>query len=232
MKIKVIAMCMMLALLAIGSTAQATTTTMPFSEDFESSTVPLLPTGWVSNITDAGNSYAPAWTVVNEFFYPEISPYRGSQSVMFNSWETNCGIARLEYSSLFDFTGYNSLEMSFAMSHDNGCNDIEVYYADDRVQWQYKLLGGEWTSIGDAKHRIQAEDASWGIETVDFSEVAGQTDVQIGLLGISEYGNNIFIDNISLTGTSPAAVPEPATLLGFGLPILMVGLGKLRQLRK
>lgn len=30
----------------------------------------------------------------------------------------------------------------------------------------------------------------------------------------------------------PQAVPEPATLLGFGLPMLMVGLGKLRQFRK
>jgi len=29
-----------------------------------------------------------------------------------------------------------------------------------------------------------------------------------------------------------AAVPEPATLLGFGLPMLMVGLGKLRNMRK
>lgn len=28
------------------------------------------------------------------------------------------------------------------------------------------------------------------------------------------------------------AVPEPATLLGFGIPMLMVGLGKLKQLRK
>jgi len=31
---------------------------------------------------------------------------------------------------------------------------------------------------------------------------------------------------------TPTAVPEPATLLGFGLPILMVGLGKLKSLRK
>jgi hypothetical protein len=30
----------------------------------------------------------------------------------------------------------------------------------------------------------------------------------------------------------PTAVPEPATLLGFGLPMLMIGLGKLRGLRK
>jgi formylglycine-generating enzyme required for sulfatase activity len=30
----------------------------------------------------------------------------------------------------------------------------------------------------------------------------------------------------------PQAVPEPATLLGFGIPMLMIGLGKLRGLRK
>lgn len=30
----------------------------------------------------------------------------------------------------------------------------------------------------------------------------------------------------------PTAVPEPATLLGFGLPMLMIGLGKLRRMRK
>ena len=32
--------------------------------------------------------------------------------------------------------------------------------------------------------------------------------------------------------SAPAAVPEPATILGFGIPMLMVGLGKLRGLRK
>lgn len=32
--------------------------------------------------------------------------------------------------------------------------------------------------------------------------------------------------------TAPAAVPEPATLLGFGVPMLMVGLGKIKSLRK
>jgi hypothetical protein len=32
--------------------------------------------------------------------------------------------------------------------------------------------------------------------------------------------------------TSPQAVPEPATILSFGIPMLMIGLGKLKQIRK
>ncbi len=36
---------------------------------------------------------------------------------------------------------------------------------------------------------------------------------------------------VSLEVTT-AAVPEPATLLGFGIPVLMIGLGKIRGIRK
>jgi hypothetical protein len=133
----------------------------------------------------------------------------------------------LEYSNVFDFTGYSTLELTFEMSHDDGSSSY-----DDKVQWQYNITESSWMTIGTARTRYQSGDAHWDKETVDFSSLIGKTNVKLGLMGTSKHGNNIFIDNISVTGTSPAAVPEPATLLGFGLPILMVGLGKLRGLRK
>jgi hypothetical protein len=44
------------------------------------------------------------------------------------------------------------------------------------------------------------------------------------------YGyNDIYIGGVQALAIRP--VPEPATLLGFGLPILMIGLGKLRRNR-
>lgn len=44
---------------------------------------------------------------------------------------------------------------------------------------------------------------------------------------------NLAVNEINFVlNRQPQAVPEPATLLGFGIPMLMVGLGKLRQLRK
>jgi hypothetical protein len=52
-------------------------------------------------------------------------------------------------------------------------------------------------------------------------------------LYIGEVGDNgeVAAGTISVSD-KPAAVPEPATLLGFGLPMIMIGLGKLRNLRK
>ncbi len=44
--------------------------------------------------------------------------------------------------------------------------------------------------------------------------------------------STLAFDNTSLKIASASAVPEPATLLGFGIPMLMVGLGKLKSLRK
>jgi len=58
------------------------------------------------------------------------------------------------------------------------------------------------------------------------------TDGDKVLLTVQD-GTGKFTDALAVTPRqSPAAVPEPATLLGFGLPMLMVGLGKLRGLHK
>ncbi len=50
------------------------------------------------------------------------------------------------------------------------------------------------------------------------------------------YGSTSVIQDRLLVSSAlpgaPQAVPEPATLLGFGLPVLMIGLGKLKSLRK
>jgi hypothetical protein len=54
--------------------------------------------------------------------------------------------------------------------------------------------------------------------------------------GTDDQGQDDIADcnfQVDVTATNPPqAVPEPATLLGVGLPVLMVGLSKLRGLRK
>ena len=76
-------------------------------------------------------------------------------------------------------------------------------------------------------------DHSWS--QISISSASGIKSVKF------EYGDigTLVVDDIAfevLSGQNnnngPIAVPEPATLLGFGLPMLMVGLAKLRRLRK
>ena len=170
------------------------------------------------------------WSVWSSCSNPELAnPTDSTKILAFNSYDRNVN-DRFTYNTRFDFTGYSSLELSFLMSHDRGY----YTYIEEGVQWQYRtgILPADWKNIGSKKIRYQPAIAHWDTETVDFSELAGKTGVQIGLMGISEYGKNIFIDNISLTGTSPAAVPEASTLIGFGSALAMAGPGMIGWLRR
>ena len=231
---KLLATCAALGLLAIATVAQAVSTpaTMPFSEGFELSSGNFATSGWqsilVADTNPQPSDYFPAWSLTNNPAHPSVTP--SGYSASFNSYyNSDRSKARLEYGRLFNFTGYDSLTMSFAMSHDSG------YPVDnDRVQWQYKTLTGVWTNIGGEKSRYQVDASAgrWDTETIVFNDVLGLSNVKIGLLGISEYGNNIYIDNISLTGKSPAAVPEASTLIGFGSALAMAGPGLIGWLRR
>ena len=57
--------------------------------------------------------------------------------------------------------------------------------------------------------------------------------MKVKLIGFDDTGELAF-DFQDAYGTRPpiSSVPEPATILGFGIPMLMVGLGKFRGLRK
>jgi hypothetical protein len=222
---KLLATCMILALLAIGTAAQAgsSPTPIPFTEGFESTSA------WTSDtvVTKTGSGTTPAWSVKSSLTNPDAVPY-GSKSANFNSYFCGNGVqARFEYGGVFDFTDYGSLELSFYMNHNN-----YLVNQRDRVQLQHKIGTADWTNIGSEILRYQVGDIHWDKETVDFSSLAGQKNVQIGLLGIAEFGKNIYIDNISLTGNSPAAVPEASTLIGFGSALAMTGPGMIGWLRR
>jgi formylglycine-generating enzyme required for sulfatase activity len=82
----------------------------------------------------------------------------------------------------------------------------------------------EWTDTTYAGNRV-VRGGSW-VYNIDCLESGRRGDyyqtaemVDFGIRVVQVY-------------TPAQAVPEPATLLGFGLPMLMIGLGKLRGLRK
>jgi|GEM_PF-4556195 len=55
-------------------------------------------------------------------------------------------------------------------------------------------------------------------------------DISYAVFGSNgEFPNSVYMDDFTY---KTSAVPEPATLLGFGIPMLMIGLSKLKSLRK
>ena len=124
---------------------------------------------------------------------PTTTPHGGSGMAMFNSYDASSGAQ----TRLYQMTGFaipstaTSATLKFWMYHDTG------YSADaDRVQVQAGT-GATWTNVGTAINRYDGS-TGWKQHTIDLTAYKGQT-IQLGFLGISVFGNNVFIDDAVVT---------------------------------
>ena len=78
------------------------------------------------------------------------------------------------------------------MYHDTGYST----YAD-KVQAQVSTNGTAWTNAGTAVARYNGT-TGWAQVTIDLSAYKGQT-VYLGFLGISAYGNDEYLDDVTVT---------------------------------
>jgi len=166
------------------STASAATTL--FTNGFESST------GWAQ--TDTSGT-AGTWSLVTSGTYPTCSVHGGSYMAMFNSYTSANGSATRYYrTSGFAVAGtYTTVTLKFYMYHDTG------YSTDaDSVQVQVSTNGTTWTSVGSAINRYSATNG-WVQASIDLSAYKGQT-VYLGFLGTSKYGDNIYLDDVTVVG--------------------------------
>jgi len=137
---------------------------------------------------------APEWSAVSSGTYPSCSPHSGSYMTKFNSFScTHDSSARL-YTYKVDFTNYMNCKLTFWMYHDSGYSS-----SDDKVVIQVSLDGTTWTNITEFL-RYNASSPGWVEHTVDLSAY-DNTDPYIAFLGVSDYGNNMYIDDIEVTGT-------------------------------
>jgi hypothetical protein len=166
----------------INFTASCSTSTL-FSDGFES-------TGWATaQVSGTGG----AWTIVTSGTLPTNSPHGGTYEAKFNSYDSASGSQTRIYRS----TGFAipstaaSATLTFWMYHDTGYST-----SADRVQLQAST-GSTWANVGTAVNRYDGS-TGWKKHTIDLSAYKGTT-VQIGFLGISAFGNNVFIDDVTVT---------------------------------
>jgi len=166
-------------------TATCSGPTTLFSNGFESAG-----SGWT---TAQVSGTAGAWTYVTSGTLPTTSPHGGSYFAKFNSYDATAGNqTRVYRTSGFAIPGTAaSATLTFWMYHDTG------YSASaDKVQVQVNT-GSSWVSAGTAVNRYDGS-TGWKQHTIDLSAYKGTT-VTLGFLGISAYGNNEFIDDVTVT---------------------------------
>jgi uncharacterized repeat protein (TIGR01451 family) len=187
-----------------------------FNEGFEGATFP--PTGWGQTpIIGTFN-----WDQVTTGTYPTISPHGGSAMARWNSYSISAGNQTRLWTATFYLGGVIAPALQFYMSHDSGYSTPPY----DRVTVQISTNGGTiWIDLGTIdRYDATCTIACWKLHSFDLSSYIGQT-VQIGFLAISQYGNNIFLDDVGVIAGYVSLGPDqaisacPGGTVGYDLPV-------------
>ncbi len=151
-----------------------------------------------------------AWDLVNTWIYPTTTPHSGSLMAAFNSYlSLSNNLTRLYRSTGFQLpNSFSSATLNFWMYHD------PISLADDRVQAQISTDGATWADVGAAVSRYSST-YGWTRTSIDLTPYIGQTTLYLGFVGISEYGSNIYLDDVSISALQ-TALPLNITISGSG----------------
>jgi M6 family metalloprotease-like protein len=147
--------------------------------------------GW-SSAQVAGSA---SWTIAGRGTNPAVSPHSGSELAIFNSHSASSGSqARLYTSTGIAFpANYDSVFLDFWMFHDSANS------AQDQVQVQVSTDGSSWSDAGVPLKRYDGS-TGWHQSVLDLSTFKGDSNVRIGFLGTSEGGNDIHLDDVTVSG--------------------------------
>jgi len=179
-----------------------------FSENFDSVTPPALPTGWAK--VDV-NGTTGDWRTNAGTVHPSGGGTHSAPNlVYFNSWTASSGNSTRLYRTIpVNMTALPSSDLTFWMFHDTGYSSL-----NDRVQVQVSTNGGtSWVNVGTAISRYNGT-VGWAQHTVGLSAYSTETNLLVGLLGISNYGNDVHVDDITLGGTPTCTAPIGGLVVG------------------
>ena len=177
---------------------------LPVSEGFEGTDDP--PAGW-KNVDGSTAGYKWAKTSL-------AGGYGISANSMFfdnYSWNIPGETDELQ-SRRFDLSGYSAAQLNFDVAYQvfpGAADSLAVLVSTDCGQTftrVYTKGGTVLSTAGSSQGYFVPNAAQWRTETIDLSSYVGQPGVIIEFQNINYYGNNMFVDNINITGTPLALV--------------------------
>ena len=168
-----------------------------YSTTFNENWIPTNwgPAGW-QQVVVSGTDPDNEWDVVTTSTYPSgVIPHGETHMAQYDSYYISSGnSARLFLPDPVDFSsiGTSAIQAKMWMYHDPGYSTPPY----DRVEVQVSLDGSTWTTVGSVDR--YAPVAHWEEHTFDLSAYVEEDTVYIGFLGISDYGNSIYLDDLSL----------------------------------
>jgi PKD repeat protein len=186
------------ALIHISGPAQ---TPLPWSNDFESGDFPGID-GWVDN-NDGGSIN---WSLVNF-----ASSDSGTNSIKINNYTNTVRNIEDWITPSFDFTGVTfpikvSFDLANAQRNVTTSDELRLYYSTDcGNNWQptnYTKIGPTLATNGGAyvSTSFTPNATQWRRDNVTVNAVQNMPMVRFKFENTTARGNNVYIDNINITG--------------------------------
>ena len=177
-----------------------------------------LPSGWGVTVTNT-TATLPAITFETASVHPTgLAPSEGTHMVRFNSYSCqSSGSIRLAQTTPIATTGgFAGVAVSFDWSTD------DEYPNNDVVVVQYSLDGTTWVDI-NSYSRAGGATVSWNSISCPLPVAAiNKPAVYIGLHFISAYGNDCYLDNLKVIGSTSLLYCESASTSAADEDILNV----------
>lgn len=175
---------------------------LPFFEPFNTT-----PTDWKITNPDQGIT----WTNVNA---PKETNENQAMQLDFFDYNDNYGEVDILTSPVFDLSGESVALLTFDVAHARFKNSLSndalrvvvltgcssdylsadvVYYKEGAALQTVAPLNTEF---------IPSNESEWRKEVVDLSPYLGQSNVQIAIIGINDYGNNLYLDNVNVISSA------------------------------
>ena len=176
--------------------------TSVFTQNFDGVTAPAFPADWASYTFSGGAT----WTNSTTSSHPSgIAPHSSSNMPIFDSWSVVPGSAALLYKTTSDDLSTGTGYVRFWMYHDTGFSGYL-----DSVQVAYSTNGSNYFFVGSPILRNNG-NTGWAQHEVVLTGVSNPT-VFVALYGLSDFGNDMHVDDVQLLVGTPA-VPDTPTLL-------------------
>jgi len=182
----------------------ATATTL-ISENFDGASTPSLPAGWSSSVISSGG----VWATNTGTVHPSaIAAHSGDNLAFFNSYTVSSGNSAALLSPAFSLAGTTSNTASFWMYRDpttysGSTNDdrVEIY-----INTVNNLTGATLLGTVNRLTTLSPTVANTGWYNYSFSIPGAFTGTTNYLIfkGISGWGNDIHIDDVSVLGAPPS----------------------------
>jgi hypothetical protein len=170
-------------------------------------------------VTEAFNSIPPSWQIINPDLKttwtlataPNANPSNTAMKMDFYNYEDNLGEIDVLITPVFSLTddpvALLLFDVAYARFQDDNDGLKVVVLSDCNADVTagtvvYDKSGADLqTRPPTSSDFVPINDSQWRNELVDLSAFAGQSNLQLAFVGINDWGNNLYLDNISILST-------------------------------